>query len=65
MSDSGRNQAKRLTRDNPQLRVVNGSKHIKLMIGPRLIAILPYGFRKQGMDKNLRAQLRSEGLKVD
>jgi hypothetical protein len=61
---SGREQARRLQKANPQLRVVNGSKHIKLMLGPRLVGILPYGMRAQGMNPGLKARLRRAGLKV-
>ena len=65
MNGSGRQQARQLAKDNPQLEVVNGGKHITLLIDGRLIGILPYGMRKQGMNQNLRAQLRREGLTVN
>lgn len=57
--------AEKLCADNPQLRWVMGSKHLKLMIGSRLVGILSKSTRRKDINDNMKVQLRRCGLKVD
>jgi hypothetical protein len=55
---------KKLEADNPQLIVVWGTKHIKLLINGAQVGILPYRLRTEGLARPTVSQLRRAGLTV-
>lgn len=62
------NQLMRLVTDlekrNPGLTTENGSRHVKIKLHGRLIAILPYASHRKGLAKNTKAQLRRAGVQL-
>jgi len=51
-----------LRRLNPQAQISNGRRHYVIKVNGKLVGILPYGQAKEGLDYNLRSQLRRAGL---
>lgn len=50
--------------DNADLTVKPGTRHYKLFKGAKFLGILPYGLRTEGINQDLRSQLRRAGVRV-
>jgi hypothetical protein len=56
--------AKKLRSDNPQLDWEMGAKHLKLLVGGRVVGVLSKSMRRKDFGNDMRVQLRQRGLKV-
>ena len=61
---AGHRLARKIARDNPHATVKPGRSHYKILVGGKLVGILPQTPMQEGLSANLRAQLRRAGLKV-
>jgi len=56
--------ATRLDKLNPQATVKRGKGHYVVMVGPKIVGILPYKQAQEGLSYNLRGQFARAGLTV-
>jgi hypothetical protein len=71
MSNAGQGRGKghrlatTIARDNPHARIVQGTRHYKVLVSGKLVGILPRNPQKEGLSCNLVSQLRRAGLAVN
>ena len=56
---------RKLLSDNPGLEIRDNGRHRKLFLNGKLIGILPWVLRQEGLSPNLISQFRRAGLKVN
>lgn len=60
----GERLAEAVRRANPHVRVKNGKSHYVVMVGPRIVGILPRKPAKEGVSYNLRQQFARAGVTI-